>query len=75
MATLFTKEQIESFSAEERQMFDNLAQRAHASTVDEGNSFDVKSYLARKAAEDADSEAYQRQMDEALQPGHITRAF
>ena len=70
----FTKEQIAGFSQEERQLFDNLAQRAHASIIDEENSgFDVKSYLAKRAAEDADNEAYQRQMDEALQPGHITR--
>ena len=59
----FTKAQIESFSEEERQLFDNLAQRAHAGVVDGENSgFDVK----KRKSQDAEEEGYRNELEKSF---------
>ena len=65
--TIFTKQQIEGFTPEERQMFDNLAQRAHATIEDEENSsFDVKAHLAKRTAQEAEEEAYRMNLEKSF---------
>lgn len=55
--TIFSKAQIDGFTAEERQLFDNLAQRAHATIEEEENGgFDVKAHLAQRTAQEAEEE-------------------
>ena len=65
--TIFTKQQIEGFTPEERQMFDKLAQRAHATIEDEENSgFDVKAHLAKMTAQEAEEEACRQNLENSF---------
>ena len=58
---VFSREQIATFSDEEREMFDTLKEKANAVEVKDG--FDVKDYLSKRAAKDAEDEAYKQQLE------------
>ena len=60
----FTEEQISLLNAEERELFNSLANKAGA-TMDE-DGFDVKAYLERQKQRESDDEAYRQEMENSL---------
>ena len=60
----FTEEQISLLNAEERELFNSLANKAGA-TMDE-DGFDLKTYLERQKQRESDDEAYRQEMINSL---------
>jgi len=60
----FTEEQISLLNAEERELFNSLANKAGA-TMDE-DGFDLKAYLERQKQRESDDEAYRQEMINSL---------
>lgn len=70
---IFTQEQVDAFTTEEREMFETLMDKAKA-TVGSEEGFDVKAYLQKLNAKRAADEAYRREMDAVLS-GKITTQY
>ena len=61
---IFTDEQIQMLSPEERETFNSLATKAGAKIDEDG--FDVKAYLERQKQRESDDEAYRQEMENSL---------
>ena len=60
---IFTEEQIATFSAEEKEQFNSLMNKAGA-TVDGG--FDIKAYLEKRKQNEAEEETYRQHLEQSF---------
>ena len=58
----FTESQIATFDAQEREIFNALAVKANAKIENEDGGFDIRAYLARRAARESDEAECARQL-------------
>lgn len=60
----FTEEQISLLNAEERELFNSLANKAGATMNEDG--FNINAYLERQKQRESDDEAYRREIESSL---------
>ena len=62
----FTSDQIATFDAQEREMFNALVTKANAKVEAENGGFDVKAYLAKRNAFEAEEEKCRQELERSL---------
>lgn len=62
----FTSDQIATFDAKEREMFNALASKANAKVEAENGGFNVREYLAKQKARETDEEKYLQDMEKSF---------
>ena len=62
----FSQQQIDSFNATERKLFDELVAKHKATVVDDENGFNVKAYMAKKTEQIKQDAEYQAAMEKGF---------